>query len=387
MGSTWSPSNYNYGLLDHVVEKIAGTTYGSFLEAKIFKPLNLHRTTVATPNADNVAQPYLYSPDSPFLIGKPQVGDGTIMVGAMGLKSSVNDLLIYANSLMVAHEHQSRTNSTTTPGNPFAQVSKLFEPQVIISKDEHGNVKEEFAMGWVRTLLPSTMSQVSINDGLVEQYPTIGKGLKSRPVIYYHAGSVVGYLASLTLIPETKSAIVVLPNTLSNQDTADWVGMILLEALLNSPERTDIIPYAKEAAETWARAFPAMTKELDSGRSTNTFMPRPDTFVGQYFNEVHTWFFDIFQEEGKEDLWVAYCGDRENKYRLQHYRDDTMSFEIDSEESKRRGLWPVPSAEAYLLHFRRQAGASHMESILWKADWEEPDGEIFSRFESPLSSR
>jgi hypothetical protein len=37
-----------------------------------------------------------------------------------------------------------------------------------------------------------TLSEVSINEGLVEEFSIIGKGLKSPPVIFYHDGSMVG---------------------------------------------------------------------------------------------------------------------------------------------------------------------------------------------------
>lgn len=74
------------------------------------------------------------------------------------------------------------------------------------------------------------------------------------------------------------------------------------------------------------------------------------------------WYFDIFQES-VNTLWMAYCGDRVNKYRLNHYSNDTLTYEIDYEEPVKRGLWPVTSADFYLLHFQgeNQDGRMIME--------------------------
>lgn len=101
----WMPSNWNYGLADRIVAKASGTSFGTYLRDTLFKPLQLHRTTIdIRPELDNVAEGYFCSgsEDPPYLAGKPQVGEGSIMAGAMGLKSSVNDLLTYFRAFMHA---------------------------------------------------------------------------------------------------------------------------------------------------------------------------------------------------------------------------------------------------------------------------------------------
>lgn len=383
VGTVWSPSNWNYGLADTIIEKVTGMSYGSFIERRILKPLGLKRTTTdVNPTLDNIANAYFYSgsqKNAPYQTGHPQVGDGTIMVGAMGLKSTVNDLLTYCSAFMNAWQDQITTNKTTTPDSPFAQMNMLMKPHISIDSRAEGTPKADFTMGWVRTRLPNTMSEMGINEFYVERFPIIGKGLENGPEVFYTAGSVVGFLTSVTLIPETKSAIVVNSNTLGNQDLADWVGLLLLEVLLDVPEPVDFIPYAQEAATTWSKGFPEMKKRLDEGRDNLETPMRPShAYVGQYWNEVGTWYFDIFQESDNT-LWMAYCDDRANKYRVQHYSNDTLTYEIDYEESMKRGLWPVPSADFYLLKFQKPNRDGKMNSILWKYDWQEPDGEIFTR--------
>jgi hypothetical protein len=136
------------------------------------------------------------------------------------------------------------------------------------------------------------------------------------PVAYYYAGSVIGYLASVTLIPEARSSIVVLSNTLLNQDTPDWAGLLLLDELLDvaKDDRVDFIPYAQEAASTWAQGFPKMMEEFDAGRKAGTSMKLASSFVGFYWNDAKTWCSDIYRNPRDDTLCMADCGDHEAKY-------------------------------------------------------------------------
>ena len=34
-------------------------------------------------------------------------------------------------------------------------------------------------------------------------------------------------------------------------------------------------------------------------------MQPPHAYTGLYYNNVRTWFFDIFQEPGSDHLWMA----------------------------------------------------------------------------------
>lgn len=82
--------------------------------------------------------------------------------------------------------------------------------------------------------------------------PVVGKGAPSQLVIY-HQGSLPGALAAVILIPDTESAIVVLSNSLSLNDTPDWVGQLILEEVLEVPERNDYIRAAESsvAEQAW----------------------------------------------------------------------------------------------------------------------------------------
>jgi Beta-lactamase len=99
--------------------------------------------------------------------------------------------------------------------------------------------EKSYGFGWARVQLPGTMGDIGCNPPLMPHgMPVVGKGAPSQLVIY-HQGSLPGALAAVILIPDTKSAIVILTNSLSLNDTPDWVGQLILEELLNVPERND----------------------------------------------------------------------------------------------------------------------------------------------------
>lgn len=51
------------------------------------------------------------------------------------------------------------------------------------------------------------------------------------------------------LIPEIHSGVVVLTNSITNNDAADWIGELLLETLLDNPDKNDYLNIARPSAE------------------------------------------------------------------------------------------------------------------------------------------
>ena len=82
-----------------------------------------------------------------------------------------------------------------------------------------------YTLGWAMVRLPAALGALGGNADLVEKMPQIGQDLPVKP--------------SINLLPETNSAIIVLVNTLANQDPADWIGQAFLEALVNVPKPAD----------------------------------------------------------------------------------------------------------------------------------------------------
>ena len=81
-----------------------------------------------------------------------------------------------------------------------------------------------YGYGWARVQPPRPMGNIGCDPPFMpDGMPVVGKRGSSR-LVAYHQGSLLGALAAVDLIPDTESAIVVLTNSLSLNDTADWIG-------------------------------------------------------------------------------------------------------------------------------------------------------------------
>jgi CubicO group peptidase (beta-lactamase class C family) len=59
-GETFTYTNFGYGILEHIIERVSGQEYAPFVKARVFGPLGMTRTAILTeaPNDDNVAVKY-----------------------------------------------------------------------------------------------------------------------------------------------------------------------------------------------------------------------------------------------------------------------------------------------------------------------------------------
>jgi D-alanyl-D-alanine carboxypeptidase len=168
-GTRYSYSNTNYLILGRVVEKVGGVPFATFLDRAILTPLDLRATKYdPTPGGPGMASGY-----TSFALGAPRFvppeGAGwTAMAGA--LWSTVGDLLTWDLDL--------------TEGR-------------ILSADSY------------RTL--TTPRRLA--DGRSTGYGC-GEGVSDRgsALVLTHGGAVAGFTAQNTVIPATRSAVVLLAN-------------------------------------------------------------------------------------------------------------------------------------------------------------------------------
>ncbi len=385
--SKFTYNNWGYGLADQIIESISGKDYGTFLQERVIGPLDMSRTSFEVrPGFDNTANAYVYSgKGDPHPVAKPEFGTGTSMVGACGLKSCVEDLLKFYKALMLAAEDQKSRNATSTPGSPFKQLTTILKPHIATEPDAEISPHKNYTLGMFSLQLPGDISApISDNGGLVKNFPVIGEGMRNPPLILFHSSALLGYLGCVILVPETQTTIVVLTNTLGLQDAPNWVAGLLLETLLDCPKKNDYAELAKEAAECAAGLFPAMYHELDEQKIHGTPMKAPKTYVGKFYNSVKTYYFDIFQEEGDEALWLAFCGDKSDKYKLSHYNYDVLAWTISYDEILHHQLWPIPDSGYYLLCFESDGTCGDlMDKIVWKCSWGFPGGDTYERDDNP----
>ena len=378
--SKWLYNNWGYGLAAILIETISGVSWGEFLKARLFGPLSLDRTcTTRNPLSENVAQGYIALEDgTPFLTERPHVSDGTSFSGAAGVQSSVNDLLRFYQILLASRKDQEYHCRTSTEGSPFKELPTLFSAQIPIP----GNSIDEqaYALGLVRTKLPGSLGTTGLNSMSVSEMPTVGRGGGSR-IVYHHNGSLAAFLASVILIPDSHSVIIVLTNSIAKNDCADWIAQMMLEALIDSPEKNDYVSLAQESADNMVSAWNEMSAQLEEKRIPNTSHKPIEHYLGNYYNSIGDYYLEIFSENGI--LRMCMQGDRTQTYKLDHYEYDIFSWLLTWDENAHRGRFRVPSAEYYLLKF--QVIDDRVFAINWSIDPDIPEGQLFVKYSDTVA--
>jgi len=384
IGSTFISNNWFYGIAAQIIERFSKKSFSDYIESTFFAALKMHRTRVhsSPDDMDNFAEAYMYNGETPHHVHKPPIEAGATMEGAVGVKSSVHDLLIYYREFLRARKDQFARDSTSTPNSPFKQVQELLRPQIVMDGLPSAFDETTYSLGWAQAKLPSALGALGGNVDVVKEMPRIGDGLQDKHTVLYHAGSLVGYLSSIILLPDTNSAIIVLANTLPNQDSPDWIGQALLEALLDVPHVSDFVSLAKEAAATDETFFPKMHNALLEERIQGTSVRHTESYVGRFENQVGTFVLDIYLSDG--ELCLSLNGYRPEKHKLSHYHYDTFSFEMTYEDCLRREMWPKTFKPYYLLEFGTDTHGN-VTCITWRPDWAVAEGEIFTRRRHPQS--
>lgn len=169
----------------------------------------------------------------------------------------------------------------------------------------------------------------------IPKMPIVGKGSKKQKV-WHHNGSLVGFFSSVHVLPDSKTAIVVLTNSLANNYCADWIGQFLLETVLDKPDPNDYLQLAKESADGYRKMWTSMKTELDQGWPPNT-MTRPlQEYVGSYYNKFQNWHI-LVKLADDHTLTFKFQGITAQTYQLRHYSSDTFTWFLTPDESISRG--------------------------------------------------
>ncbi len=196
-GTRFSYSNTGYIILGEIVARVSGMPLGEFLERRILKPLELTRTVFEPEGgAPGLARGY-----SAFALSGPEpvVPEGRGWVGAAGaLYSTASDI-----------------------------------------------VKWDLALIGGRVLKPESLklmtSPRTLKDGSVSNY---GCGLRighsDGRLVYSHGGAVAGFTAQNAILPESRSAVVIMVNF--DDPQASGVYRPVIRALLSATRPSETKP-------------------------------------------------------------------------------------------------------------------------------------------------
>ena len=143
----------------------------------------------------------------------------------------------------------------------LVDAAKMVEPYIKLSTESE-DLDGSYGLGWVRVRLPCTLGAVGKNHGYVGKMPIVGKGTQNKTTCYYHQGNTNCFLSSAYLLPDTERGVVILTNSMAQNDVADLHGELYLETVLDNPEKNDYLKFAENSAKAALDLWPAMRQEL-----------------------------------------------------------------------------------------------------------------------------
>lgn len=211
--------------------------------------------------------------------------------------------------------------------------------------------------------------------------PVVGHG--SDEAVFYHQGSLAGYTSSVFLLPDTESAIVVLTNSISLNDCANWVGQLILETVVGTNQPNDYQGYAQESSDNHLAKFTLMQKSLDERRDKYT-SPKPlKAYIGRYYNAIVGFNIKISVQPGTENIELAFQGLDSQVWELRHYHYDTFIWLMSRDEAV-QPRFPYSPEKLYKIEFVAESDGK-MSSLLWAHDLDSPP-EKFVRSDRDLSA-
>ncbi|KAB8235162.1 serine hydrolase domain-containing protein [Aspergillus alliaceus] len=361
----WMYNNYTYGLIAKVVEIVSGQSYADYIQEHILTPLGMHHTAISsngTRKNDNIAYPYVC----------PSVGeyykipseswpcdDHTPLLAAMGMRSSVNDMLVWSKAVLEA-EKQEETgqehDKAISKGYPLKQMRKIRQAYWTRPVDDSFQNETAYCMGWLRVEMPSSsIGMLSCNTDTRKRKEHLKYilGTQSGPMVTIcHNGVVNGSTAALYTFPETQSAVVVLSNGLHSGDASDFVAQILIQALFDLQPNVDLLPLVRMEAEIprqWYESKFAAPWRQD--RRLADKERNRELYLGDYYGFDDTFVLSIVprpiarsnEKEPEPDLSLAVVFNRRTASicDLEFYRKDTYSFFPQSHEDHLLTMYPL----------------------------------------------
>lgn len=333
-------SNWNYGLVTEVIEKVTKKNFGLFIKERFLDPLAMQRSTIGIPDDENLAATHAVRNDgTPCKIPYFNYSDGTGLAGGGAGKSTITDLLLMYQSLISAYNHQVRTESTSTPGSPFKQMKKVFAPHVALGGSQID--RQGYCFGMYRTRLPGILGVASLNRLYLGS-----KGVPSSETnlpnveIFHHTGNIPGGLGSAFLIPSVDSAVVVLTNSIGLTDPTDFVGQLIVSLLLGQEPNANYVHLSRVARQASVASYSLLSDTLIKHKTTKPPRHALSAYEGDYWNAAGNFVLSVSARAG--GLVMTLQRKARVSYDLLPYDGDTFYWPVDREEELcRRAMFPA----------------------------------------------
>lgn len=178
------------------------------------------------------------------------------------------------------------------------------------------------------------------------------------------------------MIPELQTAVVIMTNSLALNDCPDWVMQLVLEQLLDAPQRNDYIAAAKTsiyASLDWHQmTADSLYAKRKNGPSTTPY----EAYVGTYWNKQRYLKIEVTMKGWT--LYWALQGLESEKFGLAPFEDDTYLWIGSRNKMAARGRWVDQPPIFWKIKFRSNE-QGEITVLNWAHDPDVPDGEDFFR--------
>ncbi|PVH86750.1 beta-lactamase/transpeptidase-like protein [Cadophora sp. DSE1049] len=345
-------NNALYALAGYLIEHASEScTWGDFLSERLFKDIRMDRTTAfrsVHESDSNIATPYMISTDgSPSKIAPTELSADSMNGASGGVRSTLNNLLKWSRWLMGGFPP-----NTTSADLSEQPISPMFNRMTIATHEsvEDGN----YCMGWCQHRTPSRLGLISPNRSLTSPL----HGEKSPSVL----------VSNFYLIPDSKSAIVILSNGTGLSDATDWIAQDLIQAMYGLQPHVNFVDIAKVAATEYLAHFDKNLRiPLEENRLPDSKSPPLQDFLGCYFMDgLDTMSLDVtLDDTGSGELLMVVNKQPDQSWKLWHYHNDVWchlpkSYDLYLSRGVDRSNWT-----SFLLSFTRDQQGK-VEGLGWK---------------------
>jgi len=379
-------SQWNYALVENVVEELTGSSFCGYIEENVFRPLRMTRSSFELPPRSDVNVAWAHcthdngtptrKTDFAYSLLEAGIGAGG------GARSSTSDYLKFLQALLSAYKHQQDNDVDATPGSVFPLARAIFTPQVGLGPPPRSGIENvAYCMGIYRTRLPGYLSLASPNFYYTlgrKRLPPYGTTLACTEV-FHHSGTSPGHLGAMYLVPSTESAVVAFTNSQSLMDPVDFAAQLALSVLLGEKPVVDFLKMAQLARTITLKNYGMLAKVVAEGK-TNVPPTKPlVAYEGDYYNAIHNFVISVTVTGDCLDVNMQRG---RGGFTLLPYDGDTFYWPVDREEETcTKMLWGFMYKDWHLFRFETDANGE-VERLTWKHDPYLTSPEVFKRTSS-----
>ena len=370
-------NDWNFALLGEIIKSLTGQSYHIFIRKRILTPLGLERTFVKRPLScdGNVALPYTVLQDkSKYEHPRRPFQKTHTMAPAVGIQSTVNDMLSYSQALLSSYKFETQRSYLTASKPVLKEVVKQFTSQIACEDDSA--FQKARGLGLYLHQLPNSFDALGCNSIFVNRLPIIRPG-ENAGLVLSHAGRLAGFSAFLGLLPEMDCSFVILVNSVGLGDPAGWIFQLLIESLVDSPSPNDYIRLAHQAAISHASTYKSIEEELKHSKTNQPLSKPPRSYVGRYRDTINNILVDVRLRPGSlSQLFFELQDSKAQTWDLKHYDTDRFIIPLKFDSYAEKAMFTFPDNESYMFKFHI-GDTGLLEGLYWAYNPEVPAAEQY----------